>query len=386
MMRIVDVETYIVTIPRDVPYLGPLASGEFVNSRGYVVRRGNGTIYPTVDRSIVIRVRTDDNIEGWGETYGICAPYATCEIIHDLLVPVLKEIDVADSDFVWDTLYGLVRVRGGGTGFFGDALAALDIALWDVRAKRAGCSVAELLGSPLRSSIPCYLSGLPVATLGERVALAKHWFEQGISAFKFAAVVSHEGVEEEMQSLRRALGAEAELMVDLHWKYTAAQALDLARALAPERPLFIEAPVKPEDALGLAKVCATSPIPVAAGEEWYNEYEFANRACEGLAFVQPEMAHTGITQFVRIAKAARGLQIAPHATIGVGIFLAASLQASCTLPNLWRHEWQHSVFERTLGLLDTTMSRDGMHYQLPRGKGLGVEPNARFWQYSERVR
>ena len=56
-MRVASVETFIVTIPRDTPYLGPLAPGESVNSRGYVVRKGNGTIYPTVDRSIVVKGR-----------------------------------------------------------------------------------------------------------------------------------------------------------------------------------------------------------------------------------------------------------------------------------------------------------------------------------------
>ena len=90
MARIASVETFIVTIPRDTPYLGPLGPGERINARGYVVRRGNGTIYPTVDRSIVVRVTTDSGLVGWGETYGICAPRATCEIVNDLLAPVLE--------------------------------------------------------------------------------------------------------------------------------------------------------------------------------------------------------------------------------------------------------------------------------------------------------
>ncbi|HEY0504129.1 MAG TPA: hypothetical protein VGD42_11620, partial [Lysobacter sp.] len=77
-MRVANVETFIFTVPRDTPYLGPLGPGERVNSRGYVVRKGNGTIYPTVDRSVVVRVTADDGSVGWGETYGICAPRAVC--------------------------------------------------------------------------------------------------------------------------------------------------------------------------------------------------------------------------------------------------------------------------------------------------------------------
>ena len=79
--QVVRVETYVVTVPRSTPYLGPLATGESVNARGYVVRRGNGTIYPTVDRSVVVRMTDRDGRIGWGETYGICAPRASSSIM-----------------------------------------------------------------------------------------------------------------------------------------------------------------------------------------------------------------------------------------------------------------------------------------------------------------
>lgn len=388
MTHVTQVDTFIVTLPRDVPYLGPLADGEHVNARGYIVRKGNGTLYPTVDRSVVVRVRTNDGLEGWGETYGLCAPRATCELINELLGPVLMGQDPAQVETIWDRLYGLMRVRGCVGGFHGDALAALDIALWDLHARAQGCAIAQLLHPQPAPRLPCYLSGLPAATLAERVDLARHWQGQGIGSFKFAAAVSHEGVLEEMTALREALGAAAEIMVDLHWRYGADEALALAHRLAPLRPVFIEAPVKPEDHAGFRRVCADSPVPVAAGEEWYSHYEFGNRRCPGLAFVQPEMAHTGITAFRRMAALAAvtgGQAIAPHATIGVGLFLAASLQVSSAVQGLWRHEWQHSVFERHLPLLDTTMGREGLFYRPPSGPGLGAVPHARFWQHAEPV-
>jgi galactonate dehydratase len=158
--------------------------------------------------------------------------------------------------------------------------------------------------------------------------------------------------------------------------------------LKPYRPYFVEAPVKPEDVAGLARVARESAVPVAAGEEWYTGYEVGSRlAAGGLAFVQPEMGHTGITQFQRIAAIAReaGSQIAPHATIGTGLFLAASLQVSATLPHLWKHEWQHSVFARNLSLIDSTMDYSDGAYRLPQGPGLGVVPAPGFWQVAEKV-
>jgi galactonate dehydratase len=386
--RVASIETFIVTIPRDTPYLGPLGPGEQINARGYVVRRGNGTIYPTVDRSIVVRVMTDDGAVGWGETYGLCAPRATCEIINDLLAPATIGKDPTDVEQIWDELYGLMRVRGCSGGFHVDAIAAIDIALWDLCGKQRGAPLRDLLGPSANIVVPGYLSGLPAGTLEARVALAVEKYAAGRRAFKFAAAVSHEGVVEEMAALRGALGPDAQIMVDLHWKYAADEALELIRALEPHQPSFVEAPVKPEDHAGLARVARESRIPIAAGEEWYTAYEAANRlASAPLAFLQPEMGHTGVTQFRRIARVAaeHGAAIAPHATIGAGLFLAASLQVSATLPHLWKHEWQHSVFERNLAFLDTDMRYADEAYAPPTRPGLGAEPNARLWDYAERV-
>lgn len=387
-MRVTSVETFIVTLPRDTPYLGPLAPGETVNDRGYVVRKGNGTIYPTQDRSIVVRVTTDTGVVGWGETYGICAPRATCEIINDLLAPVVIGTNPDDVEAIWDTLYGLMRVRGCTGGFHVDAIAAIDIALWDARARARELPLAALLGPVMQPGISGYVSGLPAASVADRVQLACTMQCAGHTSFKFAAVVSHDGIVAEMAALRAALGPDAEIMIDLHWKFTAPEALALIAALAPFKPRFVEAPVKPEDMAGLAAVCAASPVAIAAGEEWSTAYDVVNRLSGAApAILQPEMAHTGITQFRRIAALAqdKDIVIAPHATIGIGFFLAASLHASSTLPNLWRHEWQHSVFDRSLACLDTDMAYVEQHYRLPTGAGLGVVPNAHFWAHAESI-
>jgi L-alanine-DL-glutamate epimerase-like enolase superfamily enzyme len=386
--RVASIETFIVTIPRDTPYLGPLAADERVNARGYVVRRGNGTIYPVVDRSVLVRITTEDGAIGWGETYGICAPRATCEIINDLLAPVAIGTSPADVEHLWDELYGLMRVRGCNGGFHVDAIAAIDIALWDLCGKQRGVPIRDLLGATVNASVPGYLSGLPAGTLQERVALAADKYAAGHRAFKFAAAVSREGVVAEMAALRSALGSDALIMVDMHWKYTAAEALELIGALEPYRPYFIEAPVKPEDHAGLARVARASSLPIAAGEEWYTAYEAGNRlAAAPIAILQPEMGHTGITQFRRIARIAaeHGAVIAPHATIGCGLFLAASLQVSATLEHLWKHEWQHSVFGRNLALLEGDMGYADGAYLLPTGPGLGVAPSSRLWEFAERV-
>jgi galactonate dehydratase len=378
------IEPMVVALPRDTPYLGPLGPGEEVNARGYFVRRGNRTIYPTVDRSVLVKVTASDGTVGWGETYGIVAPEAVVAILRDVMIPVLAGRDPSDPPAIYDELYDLMRVRGASGGFYGDALAAIDIALWDVAARRAGVPLAALLGGARTQRIPAYVSGLPRATLDDRVALAKDWVAAGFPAVKYAAVVSREGVAAEMHALRTALGPAVDLMVDLHWKYTADEALAVAASLAPARPYFIEAPCAPEDVAGLARVCAAAGLPVAAGEEWRNVHEARLRLERAsLAYVQPEMGHTGVSQFLAIARlaAAQGAAVVPHATIGVGVFMAASLHASSVLADCPYHEYQHSVFDRNLRFVDTAMACAAGHYTVPAGPGLGTVPRDDLWQY-----
>lgn len=379
------IESFVVTLPRDTPYLGPLGPGESVNARGYLVRRGNRTIYPTVDRSVVVKATAADGTTGWGETYGIVAPRVVQEILHDIFVPFVEGRAIDDPPALYQELYDLMRVRGGSAGFYGDALAALDIAVWDLKAKAMGVPLVDALGGARQASVPAYVSGLPKATLEERVALAIEWRDRGFRGVKYAGVVSHEGVALEMHALRAGLGAASDLMVDLHWRYDAQAALELARNIASAAPYFIEAPCAPEDIAGLARVARDAGVPVAAGEEWHNAYEAQLRLDSApLAYVQPEMAHTGVSQFMAIAAMAqaRGAAVIPHATIGVGIFMAASLHASAALSHCPYHEYQHSVFDRNLAFVDTQMRCAAGRYWLPAGPGLGVVPKDTLWKHA----
>lgn len=379
-----SVESIVVSLPRDEPYLGPLGPGESINAKGYFVRRGNRTVYPSTDMSVLVRITADDGTIGWGETYGVAAPQATVAIIDELLAPFVIGRDPRDAAIIWQELYDLMRVRGASGGYYGDALAGIDIALWDLSAKRAGASLSEYLGGTRAECIPAYASGLPRATLDARVQLASAFVAQGYRGIKYAAVAAHEGIVAEMRALRTSLGDSVDLMVDLHWRHTTDEAIALIGELAAYRPYFVEAPVAPEDVGALAAVAAAVPLPIAAGEEWRNAYEARLRFERGgLAIVQPEMGHTGVSQFLAIADLAQThrAQVVPHATIGVGIFLAASLHASAVTANLPYHEYQHSVFDKNLRFVKTTMHCAEGFYTLPEGPGLGVEPAPALWEF-----
>lgn len=129
--RIAALDVFAINIPQDATYLGNLGPGEAVNSAGYFVRTGNRTIYPAQMRSAVVRVKLDSGEEGWGETYGLVAPRVIYELLSDIVQPIILGRSPFDVQAIWEDLYDLMRVRGYVGGFWLDALAAVDIALWD---------------------------------------------------------------------------------------------------------------------------------------------------------------------------------------------------------------------------------------------------------------
>jgi len=384
---IVRVETFIISIPREVPYLGPLKEGEAINERGYLVRKGNRTIYPSTDMTLLVKVTGESGKVGWGECYGIVAPEATKAIIDDVLGPVIIGRDPADAVVIHEDLYDLMRVRGFFGGFYLDALAGVDIALYDLTGKVLNVPISTLLGGRRHDTIPAYVSGLPRATIKERCDLALEWVSKGYKGIKFAAAVSDEGIIAEMAALREAVGPDIDLMVDLHWKFEAAEAIRLIRRLEAYNLYFAEAPVQPENLDGQARVANGIGVPLALGEELRATYEFRPRfEARAMSIVQPEIGHTGITEFIQIGRMAQAFHMntIPHASISIGIFMAASLQAASTLQNLPYHEYQHSIFDRNLAHTTGNMGCAQGAYLLPTGSGLGVEPTEEIFRYAVR--
>ncbi len=371
-----SVNVYTLTLPRDIPYLGATRPGEEPNAQGYFVRKGNRTVYPTFDRSILVRIETKTGIVGWGETYGLIAPGAVGELINDLLADFTIGRDPADPTAIYDDLYDLMRVRGYTGGFYVDALCAIDIALWDIAGKQLKQSISELLGGRKHQRIPAYISGLPETTRPARAALAESWQARGFNAFKFATPVADDGPSLELKTLRDTLGPNALIAADMHWNQNATDAIAIIKSMEPYKLWFAEAPVRTEEIAALAEVSQATKTPIAVGEEWRTHFDMIHRISQcKIAIVQPEMGHKGITNFMRIGQLAEayGIDVIPHATIGTGIFLAASLQASSALKATTYHEFQHSIFEPNRQLLIGDMDCAAGFYTPPSGPGLGVE-------------
>ena len=378
------IEIFVLIIPRDVPYLGPLATGTRITEKGLFIRAGNRSVYSIHDQSVVVRVTTRDGVTGWGEGWAIVAPEIAATVLRDLIAPFVIGRDPQDVIAIYEDVYDAMRVRGFFGGFYLDAIAALDIAIWDCKAKALNQPISKVLGAQRHTRIPAYVSGLPRATLPERAELAQEWVKRGYNTFKFAAAVAEQGELREIETLRAAVSDEVKIICDFHWRYSAGEAIALINAMATHGLYIAEAPCHPEDIDGQARVAQAVKTPVALGEEWHTPYEFLprfERRC--MTYIQPEIAHTGLTNFWQICQLANTfhVQVIPHASIGIGLFQAASLQVSAALNNLAGHEYQHSIFDRSLGLITGNMRCEAGFYTVPDGIGLGVEPNEEGLRY-----
>lgn len=385
MAKITDLKTFPLSIPREVPYLGVLTERDEAKDGGLFVRGGNRSVYSVADHSVLVRIETDEGTVGWGECVAVVAPSIAATAIRELVEPLLRGRDPNDVMAIGEDLYDAMRVRGFFGGFWGDALAAVDIALWDLKGKLAGQSVATLLGGRRTDRIPAYVSGLPEATREKRIALALRWQERGFSAFKFPAAMDPAQMVEEIAALRAALGPEATLLCDMHWRNTPGEAVRIIRKLEAHDLALAEAPVAPEDIAGQAHVRDRVNTPVAIGEELRTVFEYRPRFEAGcMDVVQPEMGRTGLSQFWLIGQMARAFncEVMPHASIGIGIFQAASLQVAAALPHCRLHEYQHSVFDRNLRFLTGNMACREGSFHVPEGPGLGVEPRQSVFEYT----
>ncbi len=374
---IASIELFPLRIPRDVPYLGPLEEDNRPNAMGYIVRPGNRTVYPVFDQTLLVKAVASDGTVGWGECFGVVAPQIAQTVLEELLVPFVIGRSPHDVERIYEDLYDLQRVRGHFGGYALDAIAGLDMALWDLRGKLLGQPVWQLLGGRRHERLAVYVSGLPGATREERAALGKQWVDRGFSALKFAAVVADEGEIGEIEAIRGEVGPAPKILADLHWRYTALEAIRVIERLCEYDLYLAEAPVAPEDLEGQAQVARSVSTRIGLGEEWRTVHEYLPRLKAGcMDVIQPEMAHTGITGFRRICELSQAFhcQVMPHATINIGIAQAASLHVAATLTNFIMQEYQHTIFDRNKQFINSTMDCQAGYFTLPDGPGLGAEP------------
>nr|WP_238363306.1 mandelate racemase/muconate lactonizing enzyme family protein [Actinopolymorpha pittospori] len=361
--------------------MGPLTNGQQLRDEdGYVVRAPWRSLYSARNETVLVRLRTDDGSVGWGEALAPVGPEVVATAIDQLLAPQLLGRDPRRVRPAWSELRDLMRERGHLVGHQADALAAVDIALWDLAGKVHQAPLADLLGGAFRTAVPTYVSGLPKPTDTERAELAERWAKDGATAMKLHL---GQGVEADLATFDAVAAAApaARIAVDAHWAYSKPEALRLGQGLDARGALFLEAPVAPEDVRGHADLAARLVTPVAVGESLRNRYEFLAWMSEGaLGLVQPDVARTGVTEAMVIAElaAAHHLPVAPHHSVGLGIAIAAGIHLAAAVDNLLALEYQPTPFSVAQRILRTPLRADASVLHLPNGHGLGVDVDEDF--------
>ena len=374
--KIQKIEWFKVAVPRDQPYLGDPQPGDVITSGGCIVRAANNSIYSLKDQSLLVRATADNGVYGWGECVTVVAPQVAEAIIEQILSPLVVGKCAMNVVEIMENLYNAMRVRGFWGGFYMDAISAVDMALWDLKAKILKLPLCQLLGGQRTDRLKAYVSGLPAPTEEARAEMARRWQDKGFDTVKFPVVMNVNHPEREVAALRRALGSDAKIMVDMHWRYTAQEAIKLIEKMDAHDLYVAEAPCNAEDIEGQAQVAAAVRVNVAIGEELRTVYEYRERFLHRcMNIIQPEMGRMGVTQFWNVCQMARAFHtlVMPHGSIGIGVFLSASLHASAACSQFVMHEYQHSIVDKNLQYITGGLKCQEGYFHLPEGCGIGVD-------------
>jgi len=336
---------------------------------------------------VFLEIHTDSGLVGLGE--------ATLETRADLaeaalrwLEPTMVGQDPQGPEQHWNrNYYGLSRWRHGAAEL--TALSAVDIALWDLEGKRLGVPVSRLLGGAVHNPLPLYFTHWS-STLKERTPAAfSEWATEtrrrGWRAVKWTVPLAGDDksriaqIFNEVQAVRVAVGDQLEIGLELAETFNYRTALELARALAPLKPMFLEEPTLRENPALLGQLAAQSPVPIATGEGLLLRSEIRQLLeHKGAAIVQPDVLHAGgITELRKIAQLAEtfGVEIAPHQCSGP-VGHVASLHAMAGCRNFFLQEWEGDDDAVYQELCQGTypVQKDGA-VSLPTGPGLGLTVN-----------
>ncbi len=322
-------------------------------------------------KQIVVRVLTDAGLSGVGEAFAYGAPLAVCNVVEESLAPLLVGQDPARIEALVDLMHRGTMIYGRrGLAMF--AISGIEIALWDLLGKARGAPVHELLGGAARPRLPVYASLLRYDSPADVAAACRHYVAQGFRMLKL-----HQTDVASVRAAREAVGPDVELMLDTNCPWTPAEAIAMARALAPFRLFWLEEPVwPPEDYTGLRRVAEATQTPIALGENESTLFGFREIIEHGAGdILQPSITKVGgISEFKKIAVLAQaaGLPIAPH-SFYFGPGLAATLHLAATLGGGMPVEFPTGELETALLARPITV-RDGW-VEAPAGPGLGVEVN-----------
>jgi L-alanine-DL-glutamate epimerase-like enolase superfamily enzyme len=278
---------------------------------------------------ITLRVHDADGAEGVGYSYTVGRNGgAIADILRREVQALVEGREADDTEAIWQHVWWALHYggRGGPTVL---ALSALDIALWDLKARRAALPLWRLLGG-FDHRVPCYAGGidldLPVEAL---LAQTDDNLRKGFRAIKMK--VGRPDLASDVarvRAMRGHLGDGFPLMADANMKWTVEEAVRAARALLPFDLVWLEEPIIPDDVAGHARIIAASGMPIATGENLRTLWEFKNYIAAGaVSYPEPDVTKCGgVTSFMKIARLAEAfnLPVTSHGAHDITVHLLAA--------------------------------------------------------------
>lgn len=329
---------------------------------------------------VLVEVRTDAGIIGVGETLARFSPRAYAELIETLLKPRLVGQDARNIGALWQSMRRSLSGRAG--GILIEAIAGIDIALWDILGKAAGLPVAKLLGGMGRERIDVYAAAVNWVEDAEADKELERYINEGFPRIKVKIAKPVKEACRRIEHLRKRAGDDIGLCVDANWAYNLDEAIEVGRALAANGYFWFEEPLAPENEQGYEELRKRCDVPLAAGESNFTADQaqrlVANRT---LSILQPDVARAGgISETRRMADYAglHDVAYAPHIGMSGIICETASVHLAAALPNfrVMECECDLSPFKRELADLDPgcLRQRNGT-LGVPTRPGLGIEIN-----------
>jgi galactonate dehydratase len=327
---------------------------------------------------VLVEVRTDAGIAGVGESLARFSPKAYAELIETSLKPRLVGQRTADITAHWRTMRRALSGRAG--GMLIEAIAGVDIALWDILGKIAGLPIYQLLGGVGRTEVPVYAASVNWGSDAFMDEELDRYLQKGFPRIKVKIANPVREACRRIERLRRRAGDDIELCVDANWAYTLEQATEVGRALTDNDYVWFEEPLRPEDEQGYETLRQRCSTPLAAGESNYSLDQamrlVSNRT---LSYLQPDVARSGgITETRRMAEfaAAHDVAYAPHIGMSGIVCETASVHLAAAMPTLYAMECEtdSSPFKTAItgAAPGADRQKNGL-LSVPTGPGLGIE-------------
>ncbi len=311
-----------------------------------------------------------------------------CGAIEPILVNHLQRLLIGESPFevegLWDRLYR-ASIPYGRKGAALEAIAAVDIALWDLMGKALGKPVCALLGGPLRAEIPVYASALHLVEPEKVAREAREYVRHGFGAMKlrfgYGPADGRAGMqknEDHVKTIRDAVGDEIAVMADAYMGWDFRYAVEMCGRLEQYQLAWLEEPFIPDELKSYARLRRETSIPISGGEHEFTRWGFQEIIDqEAMDILQPDLHRCGgFTEARKIAALAStaGLEIVPHAFSAPHVHFVAATPNARMVEYFPLPVWETAAAQVASPFIGQPLPENGL-VTVPSAPGLGFDLN-----------